>query len=1087
MSEFIQEALNLLQNGEESDKITALLDLSSFFFEISIDQFNSIGYENIISPIVNLFKTTESEIALVMSSQCLRNLLSITYDVVGYIVGSGFIEEAVKKMTTLFNIDLAENCIYCFCSIAEYSTREIVRRMNLDIFFQFIDFFKIAEQRTCLLAVSVITQNCSDSRFVEFLPRISSILKSDDQRLATYAVYSLSNIVNSMDLSAFQDECYESISCALLVTSNIKVILNTLDSLITLTNITENCDKIIKSNIPFEKLLFSKDYADSKFDVNNRTLTLISKLLPSLTFPGNVFNPHGTPSQSLEFSRQIRNLIQRHIIENNTHEIISVYILSSCLSIEQFEIETNIFFTIRGYASKNEILPFILEFCRQLKNKTQLVVCDVLGQLSIAIKNMKGSDNQTYGKILEDIEKEANVSQANIFEGKTFSSLAELVNFVNTNTFSSAEFLSAKVAKQFHLLAKDAFREDAKDLDFTKLKHIFEDFTSFLPLSKQKDRFQGQSLDQLAGESFHIKVKYNDSTWNPPSLLMTSTFITVEFWLNSELNNISTSEILDAANNIPNLSKHLALDHIDKLSYTQLGILCRAFNVPNYKRLVFYYKDTKFHVYDSLFVVLARFSSNLDEVFNGRIIVEAKDEQEEDKLINSTPFMIKHEFITGDFRQILNCLKDIHYLQPDFPIYSEQLEKRCFSMMQSPVMNTTFYSPAMAICKIAPFLFSPQLRYFAFRMASFDFYSVLCYSQKVIAHNNNKFKAGRKYFDIHLKREEIPEVGKIIFDNFGVGPCELLITFEGEPGFGSGPFFELMSIMVEEYCKNSTKLFRNTGDHEYAFTEKGLFPRPDANKSLFFTLGVLCGKSVASDTVLPLPFSKAFIKLVMGQSITLEEVDEQISKSLKVKEALYGLDFTYPGIETLELIQSGKDTEVTEQNVDQYIKLVEEFTISGNVKECANEFRRGFSSVIPSPAFEMITPEDLMRLISGDDVEISYDDLFSGIDFGSGYSATSPQITMLFDAITSLSADEKSLFVKFITGCDKLPIGGIKSLHPRITIAKRTVEGMSPDQALPTVATCTHYLKIPPYSSAEIMKSKLLFAIHEGQKSFSFT
>jgi E3 ubiquitin-protein ligase TRIP12 len=58
-------------------------------------------------------------------------------------------------------------------------------------------------------------------------------------------------------------------------------------------------------------------------------------------------------------------------------------------------------------------------------------------------------------------------------------------------------------------------------------------------------------------------------------------------------------------------------------------------------------------------------------------------------------------------------------------------------------------------------------------------------------------------------------------------------------------------------------------------------------------------------------------------------------------------------------------------------------------------------------------------------------------------------------------------------------------LNPRLTIVKRTPEGgRGADECLPTVMTCTNYFKLPDYSSFETTKSRLLYALREGQGSF---
>lgn len=62
---------------------------------------------------------------------------------------------------------------------------------------------------------------------------------------------------------------------------------------------------------------------------------------------------------------------------------------------------------------------------------------------------------------------------------------------------------------------------------------------------------------------------------------------------------------------------------------------------------------------------------------------------------------------------------------------------------------------------------------------------------------------------------------------------------------------------------------------------------------------------------------------------------------------------------------------------------------------------------------------------------------------------------------------------------------GFRSLSPALTIVRKTFEaGENPDDFLPSVMTCVNYLKLPDYSSIDIMSAKLEIAAREGQHSF---
>ncbi|KAG5584443.1 hypothetical protein H5410_044877 [Solanum commersonii] len=78
---------------------------------------------------------------------------------------------------------------------------------------------------------------------------------------------------------------------------------------------------------------------------------------------------------------------------------------------------------------------------------------------------------------------------------------------------------------------------------------------------------------------------------------------------------------------------------------------------------------------------------------------------------------------------------------------------------------------------------------------------------------------------------------------------------------------------------------------------------------------------------------------------------------------------------------------------------------------------------------------------------------------------------------------QQRAFLQFVTGAPRLPPGGLASLSPKLTIVRKSCS-VWVDTNLPSVMTCANYLKLPPYSSKEKMKEKLLYAIMEGQGSF---
>lgn len=109
-----------------------------------------------------------------------------------------------------------------------------------------------------------------------------------------------------------------------------------------------------------------------------------------------------------------------------------------------------------------------------------------------------------------------------------------------------------------------------------------------------------------------------------------------------------------------------------------------------------------------------------------------------------------------------------------------------------------------------------------------------------------------------------------------------------------------------------------------------------------------------------------------------------------------------------------------------------------------------------------------------------------------GFTHESTAVKYLFEIMCSFNSDEQRQFLQFITGSPRLPVGGLRSLVPPLTIVRKSVEAVasstssssSADQYLPSVMTCVNYLKLPDYSSIDIMKEKLFKAMKDGQLSF---
>ena len=371
-----------------------------------------------------------------------------------------------------------------------------------------------------------------------------------------------------------------------------------------------------------------------------------------------------------------------------------------------------------------------------------------------------------------------------------------------------------------------------------------------------------------------------------------------------------------------------------------------------------------------------------------------------------------------------------------------------------------------------------------------------------------------------VPRQGILDAGMKILSDPGLLRFGLLeFDFEGEEGTGTGPTLEFYTLISNEIRK--INIWRDSGE------ANGLFPAPIQTQDLekvsqiFAFLGRLVAKALYDDRLLNLPFNKAFWKLVLGKPMNLldlESVDINIGRYIlelnqvsKSKQLIYEehsdpdirekhlkrldlkgvrvenlhLNFTLPGYEQIELKPNGKNILVTTENIETYIRLVAEQTL---LQQCqATAFRKGFEKLIPIEMLNVFEYEELEAVICGGGSE-SWDIecLKSTIVPAHGYTRSSLVFKNLLKLMSNFSIEERKLFLQFVTGCPRLPIGGFKCLTPPLTVVRKppTNAAISPDKYLPSVMTCQNYLKIPEYSSYDTLEKQLRYAVTEAKEAF---
>lgn len=192
------------------------------------------------------------------------------------------------------------------------------------------------------------------------------------------------------------------------------------------------------------------------------------------------------------------------------------------------------------------------------------------------------------------------------------------------------------------------------------------------------------------------------------------------------------------------------------------------------------------------------------------------------------------------------------------------------------------------------------------------------------------------------------------------------------------------------------------------------------------------------------------------------------------------MDFTLPGT-TIALVPGGDEVDVTLENVSDYVKRVVQYTLIDGVQVQMEAVRTGFNSVFPLQTLQIFTAEEMATLVCGNRLEPwTKGELSASLKADHGFSATSPTVERLIEVLSEFDTEEQRIFLSFVTGTPSLPVGGLRALRPPLTIVRKG----SNDKELPSVMTCQNYLKLPEYSSKDVLRTQLATAMTEGRGSF---
>uniref|UniRef100_A0A3B4WK21 E3 ubiquitin-protein ligase HACE1 n=1 Tax=Seriola lalandi dorsalis TaxID=1841481 RepID=A0A3B4WK21_SERLL len=326
----------------------------------------------------------------------------------------------------------------------------------------------------------------------------------------------------------------------------------------------------------------------------------------------------------------------------------------------------------------------------------------------------------------------------------------------------------------------------------------------------------------------------------------------------------------------------------------------------------------------------------------------------------------------------------------------------------------------------------------------------------------------------------------------------IAVRFHGEEGMGQGVVREWFDILSNEIINPDYALFTQSAD--------GTTFQPNSNSSVnpdhlnyFQFAGQILGLALYHRQLVNIYFTRSFYKHILGIPVNYQDVssiDPEYAKNLQwildndISDL--GLELTFSvetdvfgAMEEVPLKPGGTSILVTQGNKAEYVQLVTELRMTRAIQPQINAFLQGFHTFIPPSLIQLFDEYELELLLSGMP-EIDVQDWCRNTEYTSGYDTQEPVIQWFWEVVKSLTQEERVLLLQFVTGSSRVPHGGFAYLMGGSGLQKFTVAAVPyTSNLLPTSSTCINMLKLPEYPSQEILRDRLLVALHCG--SYGYT
>ena len=337
---------------------------------------------------------------------------------------------------------------------------------------------------------------------------------------------------------------------------------------------------------------------------------------------------------------------------------------------------------------------------------------------------------------------------------------------------------------------------------------------------------------------------------------------------------------------------------------------------------------------------------------------------------------------------------------------------------------------------------------------------------------------------VDIRRDHLVEDAMVKIPGLDVSRMRLGldIRFVGEKGVDEGGVKrEFFHLLINQVFSPNYGMFE-------LLCNKFFWFKPLSTESMlaFKAIGILVSLAIYNSIILPIRFPLLLYKKLLMKPISMDDIAEihpevvasmkQIQEMGRKRECISDLCLqfsvtvdNYGHMEEIDLVQDGHSIAVDNDNYQIYIDTYVEWLAHTSIFKQFNAFQDGFYQLCNKDMLTIFSPEQVDVLVSGEEV---YDwDALKERCIYTHYAPSAAQIKWFWQVFEKeMSQENKKKWLRFVTGSDKAPCGGLGELQI-------VIERSADTDLWPISHSCFNIFVLPAYQTKDKLKECVLGAI----------